>query len=300
MNINEEMGQLGQIGSTGYSPTDAVVDQLVSRTRRTRAIRRGTAALAGSVGAIGLGLLGAQVFVGLTHDDSDAATIADRNFNLDNMSWEDRYGKGYTGLGKTQEDIAKAWEDLHAASTAETQAPAPATTTPATTKPAAPTCDYETKEKDGWIYYRSTETGCDWEKKEKAITVPDGWIEFGGILGECKSYHDVATDTYVWAAFIDAGTSWKKLVKCEGGPDEYWSGNYRYVYNGGAGSGWHASLSGTTCTGYTNTEVVPGKVYQYTCNPNYGSYEFPWIYIRDVVVTPEPTETPTPTGPPEE
>ncbi|MBN2176489.1 MAG: hypothetical protein JW722_02400 [Demequinaceae bacterium] len=294
MNINEQMNQLGQIGSSGYDPADSVVDQLVGRAKRARAIRQGAAGLIGSVGAIGLGLLGAQVFVNLTQDN-DPATIADRGFDFNSMEWGDRYGDDYTGLGKTQDELAQAWEDLKAAAAVKTDEPAPA---PAKTEKPAVTCEYETKTKDGWIYYRSTATGCEWVKKEKVeITVPAGSIEFGGIIAPCKNYYDAATDSTVWAAFIDAGESWKKIVKCEGGPTDYWSGSYRYIYGGGAGGGWHATLSGATCTGFE--WVNDGKVYQYICNPNYGSYEFPWKYIRDVTPTPTPTETPEPEPEPE-
>jgi hypothetical protein len=116
VNINEQMNELGQIGGAGYSPTADVVDHLVGRSRRARAFRQGSAALIGSVGAIGLGLLGAQVFVNLTSDDNDAATIADRNFNLDNMSWEDpgraRGGVGGPpGRGRRQDHGARPGQD---------------------------------------------------------------------------------------------------------------------------------------------------------------------------------------------
>ena len=254
MNINEQMNQLGQIGSVGYTPTDEVVDQLVGRAKRARAIRQGSAALVGTIGAIGLGLIGAQVIVNISHQED--AGIADRNFNFQNMSFDDLNGKGYTGQGKSQDELAKAWQDLKAAAAvtvvAPAPAPAPAPKTP-TTKPAS--CVYEEHPWEDGVKYRSPETGCEWVYPEpEPPGVPSGSIEFGGIVAECKWYHDAATNTDVWAAYIDAGESWKKIVKCDGGPTDYWAGSYRYIYNGPVGSGWHATLSSPTCTGFTKTE----------------------------------------------
>ena len=34
MNINEQMDQLGQMGSTGYAPSGTVIDQLVATAKR--------------------------------------------------------------------------------------------------------------------------------------------------------------------------------------------------------------------------------------------------------------------------
>jgi hypothetical protein len=96
--------------------------------------------------------------------------------------------------------------------------------------------------------------------------VPAGWIDFGGDLGQCKNYYDAASGKTIWAAFIDAGSSYKKIVLCVGGPTDWWSGNYHYVYNGPEGGGWHATVGATSCTGYTAT--IKNAPHQYSCNPN--------------------------------
>jgi hypothetical protein len=292
VNINEQMNQLGQLGTVGYDPTDAVVEALLGRTRRARVVRQGSAALIGSVGAVGLGILGARIFVNL--NDADDPALRDRNL-IDNdfafldMPWNDRYSEDYTGLDKTREEILAAWNSLHASAAETPQTPTATTEAPAapnTPKPATPSCTYEEHEWNGGTKWRSPDSNCEWVYPEPVV--PAGWIDFGGTLGQCKNYYDVATGATVWAAFIDAGESYKKIVRCEGGPTDYWSGSYQYIYNGPAGGGWHATLSGTTCTGFENT--VGNDVYQYSCKPGADL----WQYVRTI----EPTPTPSPEPPP--
>lgn len=237
MNINEQMNQLGQIGSVGYTPTAEVVDQLVTRSRRTRTIRRGATALVGSVGAIGLGLAGAQVFVNLTQNDNDAATIADHNFGYNDMTWEEKYGEGYTGLGKTQDELAQAWDDLQAASAAKTEEPAPAEKPKE--EPAKPT------------------------KPESEI--PDGYFEFGnGEIYKCEQWTDTATGTTFWGAWSGTGDWGYKMIQCKPG-DKYW---YSYKYLGDS-----ASISGHTCTGASVSYL--GAPHRISCRTNdalWGTY----------------------------
>jgi hypothetical protein len=291
MNINEQMNQLGKIGSVGYAPTDALIDGLLAKTKRARAVRQGSAAVVGSVSAVALGVIGTQVYVTI-HHRNDAAT---QDRNIENglpgiFDFDGKYGGGYNGMDSdTRADLDKIYADLRAAAAidakhlAEQQAAAEAAAAAAAASAAAAAgtpgtahtgtttgaaCVYETHEWNGGTKYRSPETNCEWVYPEEppATGTPAGWIDFGGDLGQCKNYYDAATGTTVWAAFIDAGSSYKKIVLCEGGPTDYWSGNYHYVYNGPKGSGWHADVSGTTCTGYTTT--IKGAPYQYSCNPN--------------------------------
>ncbi len=121
MNINEQMNQLGQIGSVGYSPSDSTIDELLSRTRRARAVRQGSAAAIGSVSAIALGLVGAQVYVTI-QSRHDAAT-QDRNL-IDNLptafDFEKQYGSGFTGQDEaTRAALDKIYDELNIAAQIE-------------------------------------------------------------------------------------------------------------------------------------------------------------------------------------
>jgi hypothetical protein len=330
MNINEHMNQLGQIGSVGYAPTEAMIDDLLSRTKRARAVRQGSAAVVGSVSAVALGVVGAQIYVAIDHRN-DAAT-QDRNLienGLPGISdFNSQYGSGYTGIDqKSKEAFEKIYEDLDLAAQieakhlAEKQAAdaAAAAEAAGTSKDTTTTCEYEERDYNGGIKYRGPETNCQWVFPDEPPDsgVPAGWIEFGGTLGQCKNYTDAASGKTIFAAFIDAGSSWKKIVLCVGGPTDYWSGNYRYVYNGPEGSGWHADVVGTTCTGYVQT--VKNAPHRYSCNPNKDYWiladsNYKWFedhdryYHKDSppegwywsgtawveeIVTPEPTPTAT-------
>ncbi|MBN2176490.1 MAG: hypothetical protein JW722_02405 [Demequinaceae bacterium] len=216
MNMNEQMNQLGQIGSVGYTPKDAVVDQLVDRAKRARAIRQGAAGLIGSVGAIGLGLLGAQVFVNLTQDN-DPATIADRGFDFNSMEWGDRYGDDYTGQGLTQEEAAQAWKDLKAAAAVKTEEPAPVKTEePAPVKPTKP-----------------------------ASEIPDGYFLFGnGQVYKCEQWTDATTGTVFWGAYSGTGDWAYKMIQCN--PNDKYEYSYKYM-----GSAAPFNTATRTCTGAT-------------------------------------------------
>ncbi len=274
MNINEQMNQLGKIGSVGYAPTDAVIDGLLAKTKRARAVRQGSAAVVGSVSAVALGIVGAQVYVTIDHRN-DAAT---QDRNIENglpgiFDFDGKYGGGYNGIDEqTRADLDKIYDDLKAAAqiqakhlaeqqaadaaAAAAAAEAAAAAAAANTGTSTTTCTYEERPWGDGIKYRSPDTGCAWVYPEPPpTTVPAGWIDFNGDLGQCKNYYDAASGKTVWAAFIDAGSSYKKIVLCVGGPTDYWSGSYHYIYNGPEGSGWHATLSGATCTGVNTTTV---------------------------------------------
>ena len=261
MNINEQMNQLGQIGTVGYSATDAIVDQLVSRTRRARAIRQGSAAVIGSVGAVGLGVLGAQLFVSLHHQEDPG--VRDRNliengFAFLNMSWGERYGDDYTGSDQSREDILKAWDNIKASAAARIAEPtrvqpaapttptAPKTTT--TTPPAAPPvapCASEQKTDGGWVWVKSPDTGCVWHKDHQVVTptIPDGSFLFGnGQVYKCERWHDTATNTDFWGAYSGTGDWGYKMIACDPNDKHYYDYNYL-----GDSATWNTSSR--TCTG---------------------------------------------------
>src|SRR5664279_5387762 len=121
MNINDQMNQLGQIGSIGYAPTDSVIDGLLAKTKRARAIRQGSAAVVGSVSAVALGGVGAQVYV--TIDNRNEAATQDRN--IENslpgvFNFDGKYGAGYNGIDEqTRASLDKIYEELNIAAQIE-------------------------------------------------------------------------------------------------------------------------------------------------------------------------------------
>jgi hypothetical protein len=254
VNINEQMNQLGQIGSVGYDPTDAVVDALLGRARRARAVRQGSAALIGSVGAVGLGILGARIFVHLNNADDPALrdrSLINNDFAFLDQSWDDRYSEDYTGLDQTREEIAAAWDLLHAAAAED---PVEPTTTTTTSEPLS--CTYEETTVDGWVKVRSPETGCVWKKDHRVETsIPDGYFLFGnGEIYQCQQWHDAATNTNFWGAYSGTGEWADKMIQCDPN-DKYWY-EYRYL---GADATWNTSTR--TCTGRTvNYDGAPHQI----------------------------------------
>ena len=170
MNINEHMNQLGQIGSVGYAPTETVIDDLLSRTKRARTVRQGAAAVVGSVSAIALGVVGAQIYVTIDHRN-DAAT-QDRNLIENGLpkifDFDSQYGSGYTGMDESSKKaFEKIYEDLEIAAKIEAKhlaekAAAEAAAAAAAKKETTTTCTYEEHPWEGGIKYRSPETGCEW------------------------------------------------------------------------------------------------------------------------------------------
>ena len=75
MNINQEMHSLGNIGSDSYQATDELIEQLLGRARRVRAVRQGAATVVSAVGALALGAVAVQA-IDAANDDP---AFRDRN-----------------------------------------------------------------------------------------------------------------------------------------------------------------------------------------------------------------------------
>src|SRR5690606_12086057 len=119
VNINEQLGQLGQLGSQEYSASDELVSQLLRRTGRARALHQGAVAVVGSVGAVSLGVAGAHFFFG---DEEDPA-LRDRNLIEDSnqiyFDFEEKNGATYRGYDeKAKAEHDALLEDLKAAAAA--------------------------------------------------------------------------------------------------------------------------------------------------------------------------------------
>ncbi len=111
MNINEQIDELGQLGSVGYAASDAVVDQLHARAKRARSIRHGSAALVGSVSAVVLGVLGAQFLVDFEVDDPG---FRDRNLIENNFDGTDDSAFGKDD-GTKDEYLKEIYDELRVA-----------------------------------------------------------------------------------------------------------------------------------------------------------------------------------------
>lgn len=252
MNINEQLNELGKIGGVGYSPTDATVDDLVGRTRQARGRRQVTAALIGSVGAVALGIIGAQVVVGFNGDDAGGRNRAfDDDYAFLSIEWKDRYGEGYTGLGVTQDDLTAAWDQLQAGA-------AVLPTEPDATGggEGGATCGTEQMVVDGWVKIKSPATGCEWKKDHRDDTViPDGSFLFGnGQVYQCQQWTDAATGTTFWGAYSGSGDWAYKMIQCDPN-DKYW---YDYKYMGSAS---YFNTSTRTCTGASSNYLgAPHRV----------------------------------------
>ncbi len=178
MNINEQMNQLGQIGSVGYSPSDGTIDDLLSRTRRARTVRQGSAAAVGSVSAIALGVLGAQVYVTI-QNRNDAAT-QDRNMIENDLpgifDFDKQYGSGFNGRDDTNRDeIDKIYEELGIAAAIEAkhlaEEKAAAAAKAAKEKDAKTTCEAV----DLDYKYKSEATNCKWVYRDTSTYFYDAW-----------------------------------------------------------------------------------------------------------------------------
>lgn len=297
MNINEQMNQLGQIGSVGYAPSDATVEQLLGRTRRARAVRQGSAALVGSVSAVGLGVVGAQAFVALTNQDDPA--FRDRNLIENDLpsyfDFNEKFGEGYTGSDKATDDFwDKFYEELNIAAKIEAEhlKEQGSTEQPKTEEPKAPSCEtveYEYK-------YKSPATGCEWKIKDGWVKDPwtdtyvecvgsvaanhspvgyyncdlgrwnlaTGYFQFGnGEIYKCENWTDAATGTVFQAAISNNPVSgsfngeWAYKVIDCSTTKTYTSTVNDYRYYGNALTSW----SGNVCTGKTgNPWSAPHRV----------------------------------------
>jgi hypothetical protein len=235
MNINEQMNQLGKIGSMGYAPTDSVIDGLLAKTKRARAVRQGSAAVVGSVSAAALGVIGAQVYGTIDHRN-DAQT---QDRNIENglpsiFNFDAKYGGGYNGVDEdTRAGLDKIYADLRAAAAidakhlAEQQAADAAAATAAaaaaaavvpvtastdtgtgtgtTTPPADPSSYY-----DPWLNAQATCTGATasvhdgigyYDCAAKKWVLNPSYFQFGNNENyKCETWKDAATGEYFQGA----------------------------------------------------------------------------------------------------
>ncbi len=291
MNINNEMNQLGQMGSTGYAGSDQVVDQLVTRAKRRRSARRSAAAVVGAASAMVLGLVGAQVVAVI--QDNDAGRN-DRNA-IERSLGEDFSNSKYSkdNNGKTDTDLDSIFKKLEAAAKTETKKPSKSThtkkksTTTTTTKKSACTDDttsydykyydcskgkwkkYATSYKDtygdkswkncatdGGVEHASQHVYFDCDKMDWK-TDPGYFFFFDDHIYKCETWKNVATGTVYYGNY---SSQYDKVIFCDSATSTSYS-YYKHLY------------------GYATWSAVTGKPYKYQCVGNSPDENgAPWKY----------------------
>ena len=264
MNINEQMRELATVGGGGYSPSADTITALLGRTRRARVARQSTATIAGTMGALALGVVAAQAYSAAKDDPA----FRDRNIiNKDGRSPIELYHAKYGQDNPTRSlqstvDLTSIIDKLKASAAASTVQPAlqpagppqnkpatvapPATTKPvappATTKPTPPPTDTKTCEQK----YPSYE-GATYDCKAGQWVVADGYFMFGnGHVYKAIQWTDAATGLKAWGNWSGNKWGWEnKAIQAQTG-EKYYSD---YVYMGG-----NASWSASTCTGKSITK----------------------------------------------
>lgn len=297
MNINKEMHSLGQAGSNGYNPSEAMIDQLLHRAQRARAVRQGTTALVGSLGAIALGAVAVQA-VNASKDDPafrDRNIVEDRSKLTPIEKFRAQFGED-NPVREVEPivDVKQIIADLKAAAAAEAALKDPGTdsgeqppkdnTAPAPTKPKPtgepcvakdhPTYAYKTWDcatgswvvKSGWFWdkYANDYKQCTAQVSyvDKSYDCSKGkWVAKTGYF---LFSDDIIYKTITWT---DAATGQSVTGNYSPGWDKaIWakpSENYYREYNHLQGKG---TFSGTTCTGITST--IKGAPFQYSCLPS--------------------------------
>lgn len=264
MNINEELRELATVGGGEYAPSADTIASLLGKTRRARVARQSTATIAGTMGALALGIVAAQAYSAAKDDPA----FRDRNIiNKDGRSpielYHAKYGQDNpTRSLESKVDLSSIIDKLKASAAASTVQPAiqpaappankpaagaaPATTKtvapPATTKPTTPPTDTKTCEQK----YPSYE-GAKYDCTAQKWVVSDGYFMFGNDhVYKTVTWTDAATGVSTLGNWSGSKWGWEnKAIQVKSG-DKYYAS---YVYMGS-----NATWNGSSCTGATITK----------------------------------------------
>jgi len=145
MNINEQMHELGTMGGLAYAPTDDTISSLLSKTKRVRVARQSAASLAGTVGALAIGLAAMQAY-GAAKDDPafrDRNVINDKDGLTSIELYRAKFGndnptRNYESAVDLSVIIAKLKASAAAGGSQPVAPVAPVAPAPAAPAPAAP------------------------------------------------------------------------------------------------------------------------------------------------------------------
>ena len=265
MNINEHMNQLGQIGSVGYAPTETVIDDLLSRTKRARAVRQGSAAIVGSVSALALGVVGRTGLRGHRPPERrrDPGPQPHRRRHL-RLRQQVRLGlhRDRPGVqGFLREDLQgpqprradrRQAPRREAGGRGGALLPRPRLrATPRRAPPPACTKSTSGTAASSTAAPRRAARGCTRTSPRRRF--PPGWIDFGGDLGQCKNYYDVAFGQDDLGRVHRRRRELQEDRPVRGRTDRLLVGELPLRLQRSDGGGWHATVGATTCTGYTAT-----------------------------------------------
>lgn len=299
MNINEQLGQLGQLGARDYKPSDDLVSQLVRRTGRARAVHQGAMAVVGSVGAVSLGVAGAHFFFGNDEDPGlrDRNLIEDRNRLY--FNFEEKNGTTYRGYDeKSKAEYDAVLADLKAAAKAEEERAAKEREKAkneqeeeAEEKPEAEACEnYDYGPDKPWKYW-----DCDGGKDGKgAWKIKSGWyqdLKDSSQYWNCSTHGEKSYDEAYYNCSKGkwvTQTGWVEFsgiyAQCKSYYDKATDANFNAAYvksdswrkmvECDPSSNWagkyrhvedYASVSGTTCEG--DSADKKGAPHRFSCNP---------------------------------
>lgn len=316
MNINQEMQSLGHMGARSYTPTDELIDQLMGRAKRARAIRQGAVSVVTAASAIALGAVAVQV-INAAKDDP---AFRDRNLINDTSrltpieKFKEQYGNEVpTNVLKSDVDIDQIVQDLKAAAAAnsglkdlEEQGGSGDTTTGGSTKPSGETCTAKTHPDKPYKI---------WDCAKGEWVVKPGWFwdQYANAFVQCSAQNTYAFGSYdcnqgKWVAkngyflFFDdviyQTVSWKDEATGVTTTGNYSPGydkvafanpskNYYDDYKHLEGKAtWNSGAK--KCVGTTTT--IKGAPFQYSClkdslithdNGSGGKVEKQWILKDD-------------------
>lgn len=272
MNINDQMRELATVGGREYTPSIETISSLLQKTRRARAARQSTATIAGTMGAMALGLAAAQAYSAAKDDPA----FRDRNIidNKDGLSpieqYHAKFGKDNpTRSLESKVDLSSIIDKLKASANAGggkpgtqpgSQPAKPGTSTPTKpagsggTKPSTPPVDpYAQCKKDHPAY-----EGATFDCATETWTAAPGYFMFGnGHIYKAVNWTDSATGLSALGNWSGTSYGWEtKAIQVSPGANYY----SEKVYMGG-----NATWTGSTCTGVTKFKSTWNATMQASC-----------------------------------
>lgn len=282
VNINQEMEYLGHVGARSYTPSDELIDQLISRTKRARAVRQGAVSVMSVVGTLALGAAAVQA-VNAAKDDPafrDRNLINDRSQLTPIEKFRAQYGNDLPSRTlESTVDIDKIYQELKAAAQAnaelkdlEGQGDETAGSAADCTAKDHPSKAYKVWDcakgdwvvKSGWYYdkHAGDYYQCSspyshpfgyYDCKKGKWRINNGWFEFGDKVFQIITWKDKATGQTSTGNYIP---DYDKMAFAA--PGTNWADGYRHLEGNAT---WNAAAQ--ECVGVTKT--IKNAPFQFSC-----------------------------------
>lgn len=313
MNINQEMQSLGHIGARSYTPSDELIEQLLGKAKRARAVRQGAVGVVSAASAIALGAVAVQVI----NASKDDPAFRDRNLINDHSrltpieKFHAKYGDQVpTNVLESDVDIDKIIQDLKAAAQANDdlkgleeqgdQTGTGGSKPSGGTKPAGETCTAKTHPDKPYKV---------WDCAKGEWVIKAGWFydDFADAYVQCSAQNSYAFGYYdcskgKWKAnpdyfYFGDGNFYQIIVWTDAATGQSTTGNYspsydKAIFAPDGGTSYtdykhlegKASWSGSTCNGTTTT--IKNAPFRFSClkdslishnNGSYGNVAKQWI-----------------------